>query len=294
MDLNWLQDFVCLGRTLNFTRAAEERNITQPAFSRRIKSLENWLGVPLIMRSSYPVQLSDAGAQFLPVALEIIASLTDIRQTIRAEERGSTAFQRVAVLHTISVNYLSRRIAEFEHQMPSLRVRVYSDNLRTCCQLLSDGTCDFLIYYRHRDVVPVFAESQFVRKDIGTDRFLPVAESRAAQAEGWNLSRPDARDIPYLGYDPSSYLGTVVDQTIGNRKPPLALRYMDALTEAIKRRTLAGSGIAWLPESAVAEEIARGDLVVAGGPEWHADLTISLFCSLDRLDSTGQFLWQAL
>ena len=65
----------------------------------------------------------------------------------------------------------------------------------------------------------------------------------------------------------SSFLGTVVDQTIGNRKPPLALRYMDVLTEAIKRRTLAGSGIAWLPESAVAEEIARGDLVVAGGPD---------------------------
>ena len=294
MDLNWLQDFDCLGRTLNFTRAAEERNITQPAFSRRIKSLENWLGVPLIKRSSYPVQLSEAGLQFLPVARETIANLTDIRQAIRADERGSTAFQRVAVLHTISVNYLSRRIAEFEDQVPSLRVRVYSDNLRTCCQLLSDGTCDFLIYYRHRDVVPVFDENQFARKDIGTDRFLPVAETRAAQAGGWDLSRPDAKDIPYLGYDPSSFLGTVVDQTIGNRQPPLALRYMDALTEAIKRRTLAGSGIAWLPESAVAEEIARGQLVQAGGPEWHASLTISLFCSLDRLDKTGRFLWQAL
>ncbi len=294
MDLNWLQDFDCLGRTLNFTRASEERNITQPAFSRRIKSLENWLGVPLIKRSTYPVQLSNAGTQFLPVAREVIASLTDIRQVIRADERGSTAFQRVAVLHTISVNYLSRRIAEFEAQVPSLRVRVYSDNLRTCCQLLSDGTCDFLIYYRHRDVVPVFDENQFARKDIGTDRFLPVAETRAAQAGGWDLSRPDAKDIPYLGYDPSSFLGTVVDQTIGNRKPPLALRYMDALTEAIKRRTLAGSGIAWLPESAVAEEIAGGQLVQAGGLEWHASLTISLFCSLDRLDKTGRFLWQAL
>ncbi|MDH5529247.1 MAG: LysR family transcriptional regulator, partial [Paracoccaceae bacterium] len=101
MDLNWLQDFVCLGRTLNFTRAAEERNITQPAFSRRIKSLELWLGVPLIKRSSYPVQLSDAGVQFLPIARETIVNLTDIRQSIRAEERGSTAFQKFAVLHTI-------------------------------------------------------------------------------------------------------------------------------------------------------------------------------------------------
>lgn len=294
MDLNWLQDFVCLGRTLNFTRAAEERNITQPAFSRRIKSLENWLGVPLVKRSTYPVQLSDAGLQFLPVARETISRLTDIRQSIRAEERGSTAFQRIAVLHTISVNYLSGRIAAFEDRLPNLRVRVYSDTLHTCCQLLSEGTCDFLLYYRHKDVAPVFDETQFARKDIGTDQLIPVAEARAAAEGGWDLSRPDAKNIPYLGYDPSSFLGTVVDQTIGTRKPPLALRYMDALTEAIKRRTLSGSGIAWLPETAVSEEIARGDLVIVGGPEWQATLTLSLFCSLGRLDKTGQIVWESL
>lgn len=294
MDLNWLHDFVCLGRTLNFTRAADERNITQPAFSRRIKSLENWLGVPLVKRSTYPVQLTDAGHQFLPVAREIVASLTDVRQSIRAEERGSTAFQRFAVLHAISVNYLSVRIAEFEKLIPNLRVRTYSDNLRACCQLLVDGSCDFLLYYRHKDVAPALDETQFHRKDIGTEEFFPVAASAAALAGGWDLSAPAAREIPYLSYDPNSFLGTVVDQTIGARKPRLSLRYMDALAEAIKRRALAGSGIAWLPELAVADELARGDLVKVGGPEWQTTLTISLFCSLDRLDATGRAVWEAL
>ncbi len=294
MDLNWLQDFVCLGRTLNFTRAAEERNITQPAFSRRIKSLEIWLGAPLVKRSTYPVQLSDAGVQFLPVARETITALTDIRQSIRAEERGTTAFQRFAVLHTISVNYLSYRIAELEDCIPGLRVRVYSDNLRVCCQMLQEGTCDFLLYYRHRDVAPVFDERQFARKDIGTEQMLPVAETRAARAGGWYLSSDAGEDMPYLGYDPTSFLGTVVDQTIGDRKPQLALRYMDALTESIKRRTLAGSGVAWLPENAIADEIARGLLVPVGGKEWQATLTLSLFCSLNRLDRVGGAVWEAL
>lgn len=294
MDLNWLQDFVCLGRTLNFTRAAEERNISQPAFSRRIRSLELWIGVPLIKRTTYPVQLSDAGVQFLPVAQEAVVNLLDIRQVIREEERGSTAFQRFAVLHTISVNYLSERIASFEQSIPNLRVRVYSDNLRICCQLLSEGTCDFLLYYRHQQVEPVFNEAQFARKDIGIDWLIPVAAADKVQNHGWNLSDTAARDIPYLGYDPTSFLGTVVDQTIGNRKPPLNLRYMDALTEAIKRRTLAGSGVAWLPESSVAKEVAAGDLALAGGKEWHAQMTLSLFCSLDRLDETGRKVWEIL
>ncbi|MFD2739970.1 LysR family transcriptional regulator [Sulfitobacter aestuarii] len=294
MDLNWLQDFVCLGRTLNFTRAAEERNITQSAFSRRIKSLENWLGAPLVKRSTYPVQLSDAGVQFLPVARETIMNLTDIRQTIRAQERGTTAFQRFAVLHTISVNYLSARIAELEDDIPGLRVRVYSDNLRTCCQLLQDGACDFLLYYRHRDVMPVFDERQFERKDIGTEQMLPVAETRAAREGGWDLSAEGGAEIPYLSYDPASFLGTVVDQTIGARKPPLALCYMDALAEALKRRTLAGSGVAWLPEGSVAKEIEQGQLVQVGGVEWQATLSLSLFCSVDRLDRVGRTVWEAL
>ena len=294
MDLNWLQDFVCLARTLNFTRAANERNITQPAFSRRIKALENWIGVPLIKRSSYPVQLSEAGQQFLPVARAAISELTDIRQTLRAQERGVTAFQRFAVLHTISVNYLSRRIGELERDIPNLRVRVYSDNLRTCCQMLSDGTCDFLLYYSHKDVQPVFDEAQFARKDIGTDPLIPVAQAEAAAAGGWSLDAPGASVIPYLGYDPSSFLGTVVDQTIGGREPPLTLLYMDALTEAIKRRMLAGSGVSWLPESAVAAEIASGQIVRVGGESWDAEMTISLFCSRDRLDRIGRAVWNAL
>ena len=293
MDLNWLQDFVCLARTLNFTRAAEERNITQPAFSRRIKSLENWIGVPLIKRSMYPVQLSEAGQQFLPVARAAIAELTDIRQNLRAQERGVTAFQRFAVLHTISVNYLSHRISEMENEIPNLRVRVYSDHLRACCQMLSDGTCDFLLYYSHQDVQPIFDEAHFARKNIGTDPMIPVAQAEAARQHGWSLDAPNG-PVPYLGYDPSSFLGTVVDHIIGRRDPPLALCYMDALTEAIKRRTLGGSGISWLPESAVAAEIDDGRILRVGGESWEAPLTLSLFCSPERLDKTGQAVWETL
>lgn len=294
MDIKWLQDFVCLGRTLNFSRAAEERNITQPAFSRRIKSLESWLGVPLIKRSTYPVQLSEAGMQFLPVAQETITNLSDTRQIIRGAEFGRTAFQRVAVLHTISVNYLSKRIKELENDLPNLRIRVFSDYLPTCCQLFLDGTCDFLLCYRHKNGAPVFDEDQIARKDIGVEKLIPVAEAKAAADGGWDISRKDIKNIPYLSYDPLSYLGTVVEQVIGSRNPPLTLRYMDAHAEALKRSVLAGSGVAWLSEGIIADELASGKLVPVGGTEWQTTLTLSLFCSLDRLDETGKMLWEAL
>jgi DNA-binding transcriptional LysR family regulator len=104
LDLNWLRDFECLARTLNFTRAANERNITQSAFSRRIKALESWVGAPLINRAQYPVQLTEAGTQFLPVALGAVSQLTEQRQMIRDADRGGRRFLRFSALHTISRN----------------------------------------------------------------------------------------------------------------------------------------------------------------------------------------------
>lgn len=294
MDINWLQDFVSLGRTLNFSRAAEERNITQPAFSRRIRSLENWLGVPLIKRSTFPVGLTEAGVKFLPVAQETINRLVDTRQDIRGMHFGGAAFQRIAVLHTISLNYLTKRLCELDSEFPNLRVRVFSDFLSSCCQLFSDGTCDFLLCYKHNNGAPFFDEVEVARKDIGVEVFSPVAEANLARAEGWDLSKKSANKIPYLSYDPASYLGTIVDQLIGNRQPPLELTYIDAHTESLKRLALLGKGMAWLSEGVVAEELADGRLIRIGGPEWQSKLTLTLFCVPERLDRAGELLWEAL
>lgn len=57
MNLSWLEDFLALAESGNFSRAAERRHMTQPAFSRRIRAFEDWLGVALFDRGSHPVTL---------------------------------------------------------------------------------------------------------------------------------------------------------------------------------------------------------------------------------------------
>lgn len=292
MDLNWLRDFICLGRTLNFTKAAQERNITQSAFSRRIKSLENWLGVPLVDRATYPVKLSEAGEQFLEMAKDNVSQLTEMRQFIRQQESSRTSFQRFAVLHTISVNYLVHRIAEFEKTMENLRARTISDSLATCCQLLSEGNCEFLLVYRHKDIEPQIDEKLFARKDIAQERLIPVAECNATAKNGWALTNHNDRSVPYLAYDPSTFLGTVVDHTISYTKLSLDIRYIDGLVEALKRRALAGGGVAWLPEFSVKSEMSSGRLIQIGSPKFEAVLTLSLYCSPSKLDETGLEVWE--
>ena len=61
MDIRWLQDFLTVAERGNFTRAAEERNASQAAFSRRIQALESWLGVTLIDRSVFWARSSVEG-----------------------------------------------------------------------------------------------------------------------------------------------------------------------------------------------------------------------------------------
>ncbi|MGB8711722.1 MAG: LysR family transcriptional regulator, partial [Onishia taeanensis] len=60
MELRWLEDFIALARTRHFSRAADEQNVTQPTFSRRIKLLEEEMGTTLINRQTLPLSLTPA------------------------------------------------------------------------------------------------------------------------------------------------------------------------------------------------------------------------------------------
>ena len=75
METRWLEDFVSLAETRSFSRSAQLRHVTQPAFSRRIQALEAWAGTDLVDRSSYPTRLTPAGEAFLAQALDILAQL---------------------------------------------------------------------------------------------------------------------------------------------------------------------------------------------------------------------------
>ncbi|WP_377189408.1 LysR family transcriptional regulator [Ruegeria meonggei] len=291
MDLNWLRDFECLARTLNFTRASDERNITQSAFSRRIKALESWVGLPLVNRATYPVQLTEAGQQFLPVALAAISQLSESRQSLRDADRGDSRFIRFSVLHTLAVNYLAARIEELQLQIPDLRTRVLSDSLSTCCDLLVEGAVDILLCYYHHSVSPMIDEAAFERKDLLKDRLVPVAATESARTMGWNLARQDGPPIPYLAYDRSSFLGMVVENTIDRKPLNAETIYVDSLVETIKRRLMTGSGFAWMPETAISVELDAGLLVPIGDDTWCATLTISAFSNPTIFDKTARQFW---
>ena len=95
METKWLEDFVSLAETRSFSRSAQLRHVTQPAFSRRIQALEAWAGIDLVDRSSYPTRLTPAGETFHAQALEMLGSLQATRDMMRGHAGRRRRHDRV-------------------------------------------------------------------------------------------------------------------------------------------------------------------------------------------------------
>jgi DNA-binding transcriptional LysR family regulator len=102
MELKTLEDFVALAEIGNFSKAATIRHVTQPAFSRRIKTLENWFGVTLVDRSHYPTKLTIEGESLYKTAKQIVDDIYQCREDIRASDKDESLVLRFAMPHNLS------------------------------------------------------------------------------------------------------------------------------------------------------------------------------------------------
>ena len=84
MQIKWLEDFVALARAGSFVQAAEARNVTHPAFGRRIQALEDWAGTALVVRGASPVRLTPAGERLREHALQTVRGLETAREELRS------------------------------------------------------------------------------------------------------------------------------------------------------------------------------------------------------------------
>ena len=95
MELIWLEDYLALAETLNFSKAAEARHVTQPAFSRRIRALEDWIGAALFTRTTHSVVLTPAGEHFHNHAEVLTRALHQLRRPLIAARNSAGVSTRM-------------------------------------------------------------------------------------------------------------------------------------------------------------------------------------------------------
>lgn len=263
MELKWLEDFLSLAETRSFSRSAEERNITQPAFSRRIRALEIWLGTDLLDRSVYPVALTAEGKQFLETAQEIVTALNGAKDSFSGRATGPRAqLVSITALHTIAQSVLPRWIAMLQEKLGPFTTKVLPDNFTTCLHALTDGGYDFFMTFYHPEVPINLPEATYPYLTIGKDFLFPVAAPELKR----NLE-DNAKPLPLLQYSRGSFLGLLAKIAHGQLKTvPTYLSHINenSMAEALRAMARQGLGMAWLPQSLIEDDLTLGRLVRLG------------------------------
>jgi DNA-binding transcriptional LysR family regulator len=125
MELRYLKYFVTVAERQNFTRAAEELHVAQPAISQQIKSLEEELGVSLLHRTKRSVKLTAAGNAFLSEAKEILAHAELSKQVARRAARGETGSLAIGCFSLATSGFLPEVIKAYRKKFPAVRVHLF-------------------------------------------------------------------------------------------------------------------------------------------------------------------------
>ena len=129
METKWLEDFVSLAETRSFSRSAQLRHGTQPAFSRRIQALEAWAGTDLVDRSSDPTRLTPAGKTLYDQALEMLQALQNTRAMLRAHTSAGKDMIEFAVPHTLAFTFFPAWVSSLHDKFGPFKSRLIALNV---------------------------------------------------------------------------------------------------------------------------------------------------------------------
>jgi DNA-binding transcriptional LysR family regulator len=261
MDLRWLDDVLVLLEEGNMTRAAARRNITQPAFSRRIRGFEDWIGAKLLDRQPNSVGISPALSDNEAEIRALLARLRDLRGRIRHHD-PSRATLAIAAQHAPVFSILPDMALHARQRFPALKFRLRAANLRDCVSMFLRGDAQILLCYESSHARPMPFGEEIRRVVWGKDYLVPVIGGALRYRVRDDGTVPE--DTPAIVYPEGSYFGEVLQAserafaTEALSRTPL---FETALSGGIKQLVLAGLGVGWLPYSMVYGEVESGDLI---------------------------------
>ncbi len=293
MELKWLEDYLALAKNGSFSKAAEARFVTQPAFSRRIRSLENWLGVSLVDRTRYPTSLTEAGMEFLEQAESLKNQIYASRDHLK-----SLVSEQAAIIvmsqHSLAVSFLPGWLQNVEPLVGNALIKVNAGNLHDSLESFLAGTGDFLLCFSSPDIFKQLERDDIESIQVGTDRLVPVT---AVQANGQPIYTVTQDSIRLLSYPKESFFGRLImRECMPQPKSDLQLRKVceNALAEGLKALVEKGYGVAWLPQCLVDKELNEGSMAILEAPLESVDLKIKLYRFKGEHSDLADTFWNYL
>jgi LysR family transcriptional regulator, hypochlorite-specific transcription factor HypT len=294
MEFNWIEDFLSVAETGNFTRSAQLRHLTQPALSRRIRALETWLGADLIDRGSYPTRLTPAGELFREQAVAILERVNGARALVRHQAAAQQAI-RFALPHTLSLSFFPRWLTQVHGRYGVFASRVVAGNVHDAVMNFVEGNSDLLLCYYHPSQPIDLDARRYPSLALGIETVRAYSRCDAQSQPQFRFGDGAATRVPFLNYSPQAYLRRVVDRILEQVPAPQLLpQHETAMAEGLKNMVLEGHGVAFLPASTVAQELRKGTLCAVGGEDCGAELEIRLYKDSRREHAAVHQLWDFL
>lgn len=251
MNIRQLKYFVTLAETLSFTKTAEIFYISQTAVTQQIKSLENQLGVPLFQRTKRKVQLTSAGAVFLPEAQEILEKMQKAIVKTRLAHTGSSDSLRIGVVQGYEHSDMPQALQRFHAQNPNVPISIFRSNASDLYFSLQETKVDVAF---NSIVSPADLEKLNISCQILATYplmvFLHISHP-LAQKSSLTLTDLDKEPLifPDLRNDPSGYNRKLLDYLIQTGYAPMIVQESNNF-EAVLLMVAASLGLSILPSYA--------------------------------------------
>ncbi|RXZ64977.1 LysR family transcriptional regulator [Pelagerythrobacter rhizovicinus] len=289
MDTTWLEDFLALAEHGGFSRAAESRSVSQPSFSRRIKSLEDWVGAPLIDRRTHRIGLTAAGESFRLSAEETLRRLQLGRAAALAADKTDHETLRFASTHVLSLTFFPRWLRRLEVEKPvGATIALTADHMVACERRMIEGKAQFLLCHHH-EAAPTRFGADFRSVQLGHDRLLPVAAPSL-------LKKCDPADAPQLAFTAESGMGRILASAWERENRTRAAQpiFSSHLASVLTAMARDGRGVAWTALSLVQEDLAEGRLERAGSESEDVVIEIRLWRPRARQSPAAEAFWSRI
>lgn len=277
MDLKGLEDLLALLEEQSFTRAAKRRHVTQPAFSRRIRLLEEWLGVEIVDRRTKPVSILPAGRELEEGFRDLITRLYALRSRLQAKAKNQDRISFVAQ-HTLAMSRFPQLIRSIKQQLPDTAYRVTPVNNDDCeVQFRKEG--QFLLCYETQYFEFDFSHSSVQKLFLNKDALIPVASHGYLQ-QFEDIQSMLAENIPMLMYQEGGFMADAIARTC---LPQVMRDYQieviceSGFSASLKEMVLADMGVAWLAQGMIEKELSSGSLVSLDTYFGVTDLNVVLY-----------------
>jgi DNA-binding transcriptional LysR family regulator len=250
MELRHLLYFTTVAQRLNFSRAADDLHVAQPAISQQIKVLERELGVQLFDRVGGKVALTEAGEALLPHANRILAAVEVARHEVTELGTLTRGTASLGAPPTVSGQLLPGLLARFKRTYPGLEVTLREAGTERLLKLVEGGELDLAIVVTDR--LPAVVEQQPFLKEhyvLAVSAHHPLAGARGVRLA-------DLAGEPFILFPDSYKLRevTLAACRAAGFEPKVALDG-GAMQSALEF-VAAGLGVALVPELALRR--ARG------------------------------------